>query len=128
MFSIWRYVFVLFFFDILKIRRMNLRGHITNGVEETEVKGSGYFQKVTISAPIVPPWYWGTVHMNDGSYLQYYMPHLGLPMLRRKYSQTSFLDRGEICLSKSISFYFKDEDKFHKFKDVRISKKYKILV
>jgi hypothetical protein len=62
--------------------------------------------------------------MYDGSYLQYYMLHLGPPIFRRKYSQSSILDFGEMYITKSISFYFKDEDKFHKFTDVKISKNY----
>ena len=111
-------------FDILKIRRMNLDGTIKNGPEETRVKGTAYFQKVRISSPIIPSWYWGTMHTYDGSYLQYYMLHLGPPMFRRKRSQKSPWDWGEMYITKSISFYFKDEDKFYKFKDVRISKKY----
>ncbi len=111
-------------FDILKIRRMNLNGHIKNGPEENEVKGTGYFQTVRIRAPITPSWYWGTVHMYDGSYLQYYMLHLGPPMFRRKKTQTSALDWGELYITKSISFYFKGEDRFYKFKDVKISKQF----
>ncbi|MEE9151164.1 MAG: hypothetical protein V3U20_04935 [Thermoplasmata archaeon] len=111
-------------YEILKIRRTNLRGRIRAGLEDSEVKGTGYFQKVMINAPLILPWYWGTVHMNDGSYLQYYMLHLGPPMFRRKISQNSFLDFGERYISKSINFYSKDENRFYKFKDVKISKQF----
>ncbi|UCG69712.1 MAG: hypothetical protein JSV09_01430 [Thermoplasmata archaeon] len=109
-------------FDILKLRRMNLKGFIRNNGENTEVKGTAYFQKVRISAPIIPPWYWGTIHMEDGSYFQYYMLHLGPPMFRRKDSLGSPLDWGERYISKSISFYSKGEETAYEFKDVRISK------
>lgn len=111
-------------YEILKIRRMNLKGRIETGSKMKDVKGTGYFQKVMINAPIIPPWYWGTVHMNDGSYLQYYMLHLGPPMFRRKLSQTSLLDFGERYISKSMNFYFKGDDRFYKFKDVTISKRF----
>jgi hypothetical protein len=103
-------------FDILKIRRMNLKGSVRLGNKEEEVKGTGYFQKVRISAPIIPPWYWGTIHPNDGSYLQYYMLHLGPPMLRRKLLQNSIWDWGEKYISKSISFYSKELERSFEFK------------
>jgi hypothetical protein len=111
-------------FDILKIRRMNLKGSVRLGNKEKEVKGTGYFQKVRISAPIIPSWYWGTIHPNDGSYLQYYMLHLGPPMLRRKYSHTSIWDWGEKYISKSISFYSKELEKPFEFKHPVITKQY----
>ncbi len=111
-------------FDILKIRRMNLRGTVKSGKLEEEVKGTGYFQKVRISAPIIPSWYWGTIHMNDGSYLQYYMLHLGPPMFRRRNSQRSPLDWGEKYISKSISFYSKELEKSFEFKHPKISKQF----
>jgi hypothetical protein len=109
-------------FDILKIRRMNLKGTVKLGNKEEEITGSGYFQKVRISAPIIPSWYWGTIHPRDGSYLQYYMLHLGPPMLRRKNSQKSPWDWGEKYISKSISFYSKELERNFEFKHPKITK------
>ncbi|UCE36237.1 MAG: hypothetical protein JSW00_11935 [Thermoplasmata archaeon] len=109
-------------FDILKICRMNLKGVIKDVTTEGEVAGTAYFQKVRISAPIIPPWYWGTIHMQNGSYLQYYMLHLGPPMFRRKKSHKSNLDWGEKYISKSISFYSKELEKSFEFKNPKISK------
>jgi hypothetical protein len=114
-------------FDILKIRRMNLKGSVRLGNKEEELGGTGYFQKVRISAPITPSWYWGTIHPNDGSYFQYYMLHLGPPMLRRKKSQKSSLDWGERYISKSINFYSKGLNRFFEFKHPRITKHYNKL-
>jgi hypothetical protein len=109
-------------FDILKIRRMNLKGTVRVRNKEEEITGTGYFQKVRISAPIIPSWYWGTIHPNDGSYLQYYMLHLGPPMLRRKNSQKSPWDWGEKYISKSISFYSKELERSFEFKHPKITK------
>jgi len=109
-------------FDILKIRRMNLKGTVKLGNKEEDIKGTGYFQKVRISAPIIPSWYWGTIHMYDGSYLQYYMLHLGPPMLRRKNSQSSPWDWGEKYISKSISFYSKELERPFEFRHPKITK------
>jgi hypothetical protein len=109
-------------FDILKIRRLNLKGTVKIGNKEEGIKGTGYFQKVRISAPIIPPWYWGTIHANDGSYLQYYMLHLGPPMFRRKNSQSSPWDWGEKYISKSISFYSKELERPFEFKHPTITK------
>lgn len=111
-------------FDILKIRRMNLKGTVRLENKEEEINGTGYFQKVRISAPIIPSWYWGTIHPKDGSYLQYYMLHLGPPMLRRRNSQKSPWDWGEKYISKSISFYSKRLKKSFEFRHPRISKYY----
>ena len=41
------------------------------------MEGTAYFQKVTVQAPSVP-WFWGMVHFDDGSYLDWFMPHLTL--------------------------------------------------
>jgi hypothetical protein len=111
-------------FDILKIRRMNLRGMVKIGNKEESVQGTGYFQKVRLSSPIIPPWYWGTIHTNDGSYLQYYMLHLGPPMFRRQNSQYSPLDWGEKYISKSISFYSKELKRPFEFREPKISKRF----
>jgi hypothetical protein len=109
-------------YEILKIHKMNLEGYFDDRGKKEDVTGTVYFQKVRINSPLVPGWYWGTVHMYDGSYLQYFMPHVGQQMLRRKHSQISPLDRGERYLSKRVNFYDKGEDRTYDFKNARISK------
>lgn len=44
-------------------------------VDGEEMEGTGYFQKVTVQAPSFP-WFWGMLHFDDGSYLDWFMPHV----------------------------------------------------
>ena len=120
-------------YNILKIRKMDLSGYFRTGQEAEKgkkrgkgnskgngkVEGTAYFQKVMVNAPAVP-WYWGTFHIKDGSYIQYFMPHVGLGIFRRC-DKESFLERrGKKFVSKSLEFYDAHENKRHIFKDIRI--------
>lgn len=107
-------------YNIMKIYGMDLTGKIHG----EEVEGSAYFQRVCVDAPATP-WYWGLVHCEDGSFLQYFNPFIGPQMFRTKKDQSSFLDWGDIRLSKSIIFYHRESDKEFKFKkeSVKIKKK-----
>lgn len=106
-----------------KIRRMNVKGTITREGKDERVEGSCYFQKVRISSPTTP-WYWGIFHAEDGSFLDYFMPHLGLPMFRRKHEHKSWLDRFERMLSTSFQFYDARTATLHRFKKIRMEKSY----
>ncbi len=44
-------------------------------VDDEEFHGSAYFQKVTVQSPAFP-WFWGMLHFNDGSYIDWFMPHV----------------------------------------------------
>jgi len=86
------------------------------------VEGTAYFQKVMVNAPAVP-WYWGMFHGEEGSYLEYFMPHAGLPCLRRSSSPRSVLDRLELPLSKKIIFFHEPSQKNYEFrKNISIKK------
>tara|TARA_Y100000588_G_scaffold4075_1_gene5202 strand:+ start:5548 stop:6738 length:1191 start_codon:yes stop_codon:yes gene_type:complete len=58
-------------YDILRLQGMRSR----LSVDGEEVEGTAYFQKVTVQAPSVP-WFWGMLHFDDGSYLDWFLPHL----------------------------------------------------
>ena len=58
-------------YDILRLQGMQSR--LT--IDGEEFEGTAYFQKVTVQAPSVP-WFWGMVHFDDGSYLDWFMPHI----------------------------------------------------
>ena len=58
-------------YDILRIQGMKSNLNI----DGEELEGTAYFQKVTVQAPSVP-WFWGMVHFDDGSYLDWFMPHI----------------------------------------------------
>ncbi len=104
-------------YNIMKIYGMKLSGRI----DGKEVKGTAYFQRVCVDAPATP-WYWGLVHCEDGSFLQYFNPFIGPQMFRSKKDQRSLLDWGDISLSRSILFYHKGTDKEYKFGSVDIKK------
>jgi len=84
------------------------------------LKGTTYFQKVRINSPTMP-WYFGVFHSSRGDYIDYFMPHIGLPMFRRSPSHKSKLDFGERMLSKGIHFVETD-GKNHSIKNVKIRK------
>ena len=58
-------------YDILRVQGMRSR----LSIDGDEVEGTAYFQKVTVQAPSVP-WFWGMLHFDDGSYLDWFLPHL----------------------------------------------------
>ncbi|MBR60796.1 MAG: hypothetical protein CMA84_06230 [Euryarchaeota archaeon] len=58
-------------YEILRLHGALCEGKI--GAEE--VQGTAYFQKVCVQAPS-PPWFWGMLHFDDGSYLDWFIPHL----------------------------------------------------
>jgi hypothetical protein len=88
-----------------KYRGARVKGRIdVSGAWSGDVEGTAYFQKVRIASP-TSPWYWAVFHSADGSYFDYFMPHIGLPALRRGIGHRSGLDRGERILSKGFHMW-----------------------
>jgi hypothetical protein len=58
-------------YDILRLQGAKCRLKI----DGESVEGTAYFQKVTVQAPTFP-WFWGMLHFGDGSYLDWFMPHV----------------------------------------------------
>ncbi|MEO2179274.1 MAG: hypothetical protein ABGX11_03800, partial [Candidatus Poseidoniia archaeon] len=58
-------------YDILRLQGMKAR----LVVDGEAFEGTAYFQKVTVQAPSVP-WFWGMLHFDDGSYLDWFVPHI----------------------------------------------------
>jgi len=110
-------------YSMLKYRGLSSVGRIRIGQSETEVDGRSYFQKVRISS-ITPCWYWGTVQWDNGGYLQYFLPHVGLPMLRQTISHESLMDWGEKMVSKTLNFYNPNEGRELLMENVTITKRY----
>jgi hypothetical protein len=106
-----------------KIRGSKANGRITIGDITEEVEGTAYFQKVRINSPTTP-WYWGVFQSENGSYVDYFMPHIGPPMFRRTEKHSSKLDWGERILSKSWRFYDADEGVLHIVTNIRMKKRY----
>ena len=110
-------------YSMLKYRALSSSGNIKLGNVETPVKGRSYFQGVRISS-ITPCWYWATVQWDNGAYLQYFLPHIGLPMFRRSLSHKSWMDWGEKMVSRTLNFYDPEEGREYFMKDIRITKRY----
>jgi len=110
-------------YKMFKIRGSKVEGIIQIGDLVESVKGTAYFQKVRINS-ITSPWYWGVFHTENGSYVDYFMPHIGPPALRRSVSHRSCLDWGEWILSRSWQFYDSSTDRVYKIKRVRMRKRY----
>ena len=58
-------------YDILRLQATKCKLLVDGEVME----GTGYFQKVSVQAPSFP-WFWGMLHFDDGSYLDWFMPHV----------------------------------------------------
>lgn len=110
-------------YSMLKYRALSSFGKIRIGPSETRVDGRSYFQKVRISS-ITPSWYWGTVQWDNGAYLQYFLPHVGIPMLRQSASHRSMMDWGERMVSRTLNFYDPNDDKEHYMENITMTKRY----
>ena len=86
-------------YTILRLNHLDLTGK----VEGKNVKGSGYFQRVFVNAP-VPQWYWGVMHFEKGAVLTYFNPFL--------YAKT---------LNQDINFY--DGKDMHTFDTINVKRK-----
>ncbi len=106
-----------------KIRGSRASGTVSVAGNEERVDGTVYFQKVRINSP-TSPWYWGVFHSEIGSYIDYFMPHIGPQAMRRTASHASNLDWGERMLSKGFQFIDDTDGQMHKLKAIRMSKRY----
>jgi len=83
---------------IMKLNHLDLIGKVKND----PIKGSAYFQRVFINS-LLPSWYWGLVHFENGSVLTYFKPY--------------FLGKS---IKKDISFF--DGKKMHDFANIKLKK------
>jgi hypothetical protein len=111
-------------YNILKIYGMKLSGSMESSERGKEkIEGTAYFQKVMVNAPAVP-WYWTVLHIEDGSYIDYFIPHIGFSMLRRTDRPRSIWDFGEVPLNRGLQFYIRSRDERVMFKKVSVVKKF----
>ena len=106
-----------------KIRGSRVTGTVAVAGKKESVEGTAYFQKVRINSP-TSPWYWGVFQSENGSYIDYFMPHIGMPMFRRDERHSSGFDWGERMLSKGFQFIDGGDGKIYKLKGIRMSKRY----
>ncbi|MFO7618633.1 MAG: hypothetical protein R6W91_03125 [Thermoplasmata archaeon] len=109
-------------YNIMKIFGMKLKGTIRG----KPIEGSAYHQRVTVNAP-APPWYWGLVHCEDGSYIDYFMPYIGPQIFRSTDKPTSWLDFCDIRMNKSIHFYHKPTNTEYRFNTKHTRIRHKVV-
>jgi hypothetical protein len=105
----------------LRIYGQRLSGTIDTGAGSERVEGTAYFQKIMVNAPAMP-WYWGVFHTEDGSYIDYMTPFIGLQMGRTTEAPHSWRDGRGLRLSNHMQFYVAREDRVFDFKVRRLSK------
>ena len=92
---------------------------VTGKIDGESVEGTGYFQKVCVQAPS-PPWFWGMIHFSDGSYLDWFIPHISATMFKGNDKAWSWNDISEIALSRSALFHDAVSKRSEKFAKVEV--------
>ena len=105
-------------YDILRLHGTKVEGRL----DDEEVKGVAYFQKVCVQAPSIP-WYWGVIHLSDGSYLDYFLPHVSPTVTARDNRPWKRRDIGHIALSQGGLFHDAKNERSEKFTNVEVIKK-----
>ncbi|MFX0208758.1 MAG: hypothetical protein ACFFDT_22440 [Candidatus Hodarchaeota archaeon] len=109
-------------YSILKMNRLEFDGTIDFSGKHQNVRGLGYFQKVTLDVP-PPLWYWTTIFFEDGSMLKYFLPHEGAGIFRSGYTDKPF--RGEntrVRVKREMEFFDAETKEVHFFKKIKIEK------
>jgi hypothetical protein len=104
-------------YDILRVHGTRVHGT----VDDREVQGTAYFQKVCVQAPS-PPWYWGVLHFEDGSYMDWFLPHLAPTLSARDARPWKKRDINHISLSQGGLFHDAKHQRTERFARVEVVK------
>ena len=104
-------------YDILRLHGTRVHGML----DDQEVAGTAYFQKVCVQAPSVP-WYWGMLHLNDGSYIDWFLPHVSFTVSARDNRPWKRRDAGHLGLSQGGLFHDPINNRSERFTSVRVRK------
>jgi hypothetical protein len=104
-------------YDILRLHGCKVSGKL----DDQEINGTAYFQKVCVQAPSVP-WYWGMLHLSDGSYIDWFLPHLSMTVTSRDNQPWRKRDLGHMSLSQGGLFHDAVSGKSIPFDRVRVEK------
>ncbi len=106
-----------FGYEISRLRH----AHAIATIDGEEVIGTAYFQKVAVHSPAAP-WFWGVLHFSDGSYLDWFQPHIGGRALRRSNKSWSFIDMaGSIATGEGALWIDAERNRSERFSIVKIS-------
>lgn len=104
-------------YDILRLHGCKVSGKL----DGEDINGTAYFQKVCVQAPSVP-WYWGMLHLSDGSYIDWFLPHLSMTVTSRDNQPWRKRDLGHMSLSQGGLFHDAVSGKSIPFDRVRVEK------
>jgi hypothetical protein len=104
-------------YDILRLHGTKASGTL----DGEQVSGTAYFQKVCVQAPSIP-WYWGVLHLSDGSYIDWFIPHASLTLSARDNRPWKKRDAGHIALSQGGLFHDAKNKRTEKFAKVSVTK------
>jgi len=102
-------------YDILRIQGTKASIKIDN----EDFEGTGYFQKVSVQSPTLP-WFWGMLHFDDGSYLDWFMPHLSFSCLNMDDKPWKLRDIFRNPKIGSGIFHDANRDKTEEFKNCEV--------
>ncbi|MEE2812436.1 MAG: hypothetical protein VX627_05365 [Candidatus Thermoplasmatota archaeon] len=97
-------------YDIIRLHACKAEGFI----DEHHVQGSAYFQKVTVQAPSIP-WFWGFLHFSDGTYLDWFIPHISFSMTARDERAWKLRDVARVPLRTAGLFHDEKRGRSEKF-------------
>ena len=102
---------------------LRLHGALVEGKIDGEVvKGTAYFQKVCVQAPS-PPWYWGMLHASDGTYIDWFVPHVSPTITAKDARPWKMRDLPHQPLSHSGLMHDAANGRSERFEEVRVYKK-----
>jgi hypothetical protein len=104
-------------YDILRVHGTR----VTGTVGDRDVQGTAYFQKVCVQAPS-PPWYWGVLHFEDGSYIDWFLPHLAPTLAARDARPWKKRDIQHLALSQGGLFHDAKHQRTERFGKVEVVK------
>tara|TARA_B100000003_G_C10928476_1_gene370141 strand:+ start:626 stop:1753 length:1128 start_codon:yes stop_codon:yes gene_type:complete len=90
-------------------------------IDGKPVSGTAYFQKVCVQAPS-PPWYWGMLHFDDGSYIDWFVPHFAATITARDSRPWKKRDISHISLSEGGLFHDVSRGRTERFSQVNVEK------
>ena len=99
-----------------------LHGALCSGkIDEKKVNGTAYFQKVCVQAPS-PPWFWGMLHLDDGSYIDWFVPHVSPTLTAKDARHWKRRDFTHYPLSMGGLFHDVSRQRSEKFSEVRVER------
>ena len=99
-----------------------LHGTLCKGtIDGKETSGTAYFQKVCVQAPS-PPWFWGMLHLDDGSYIDWFVPHVSPTITAKDSRPWKNRDITHLPLSMGGLFHDVNRGRSEKFSEVRVER------